>query len=183
MVFKADVVAADKSESKGVRECLNYGTRWDNTVESLAGIGAFSHGAAAEGMRLRRAYTVSLWTRCSRFGRDAGTSCLDPAGPARPRLVGQPEAMLEWPEARQEGPSRSRCARAAPDVGSCSSRRRRRRHHPRPPERLGLLSKAERKPIMKKILVLNGPDLNLLGVREARRVRLRGDACRHRGAR
>ena len=46
VVFKADVVAQDKTESRGVRECLNY------AVESLAGYGTYSHGAAvAEGMR------------------------------------------------------------------------------------------------------------------------------------
>ncbi|MFR3091135.1 MAG: hypothetical protein ACLTMP_04855 [Eggerthella lenta] len=42
VVFKADVVAADKSESKGVRECLNYGHTLGHAVESLAGYGAFS---------------------------------------------------------------------------------------------------------------------------------------------
>ena len=52
VVFKADVVAADKSESKGVRECLNYGHTLGHAVEALAGYGTFSHGAAvAEGMR------------------------------------------------------------------------------------------------------------------------------------
>lgn len=52
VVFKADVVAADKTESKGVRECLNYGHTLGHAVEALAGYGTFSHGAAvAEGMR------------------------------------------------------------------------------------------------------------------------------------
>lgn len=52
VVFKADVVAADKAESRGVRECLNYGHTLGHAVETLAGYGTFSHGAAvAEGMR------------------------------------------------------------------------------------------------------------------------------------
>lgn len=52
VVFKADVVAADKAESRGVRECLNYGHTLGHAIEALAGYGTFSHGAAvAEGMR------------------------------------------------------------------------------------------------------------------------------------
>lgn len=52
VVFKADVVAEDKTESRGVRECLNYGHTLGHAVEKLAGYGVFSHGAAvAEGMR------------------------------------------------------------------------------------------------------------------------------------
>ncbi len=46
------MVAEDKTESRGVRECLNYGHTLGHAVESLAGYGTFSHGAAvAEGMR------------------------------------------------------------------------------------------------------------------------------------
>lgn len=61
VVFKADVVAADKSESKGVRECLNYGHTLGHAVESLAGYGTFSHGAAvAEGMRFAARLAVAL---------------------------------------------------------------------------------------------------------------------------
>lgn len=52
VVFKADVVAVDKTESRGVRECLNYGHTLGHAVEALAGYGTFSHGeAVAEGMR------------------------------------------------------------------------------------------------------------------------------------
>ncbi len=52
VVFKADVVAQDKTESAGVRECLNYGHTLGHAIEVLAGYGTFSHGAAvAEGMR------------------------------------------------------------------------------------------------------------------------------------
>ena len=52
VVFKANVVAEDETESRGVRECLNYGHTLGHAIEALAGFGAFSHGAAvAEGMR------------------------------------------------------------------------------------------------------------------------------------
>lgn len=52
VVFKAGVVAQDKTESCGVRECLNYGHTLAHAVETLSGYGTYSHGAAvAEGMR------------------------------------------------------------------------------------------------------------------------------------
>ena len=52
VVFKAGVVARDKTESAGVRECLNYGHTLGHAIEACAGFGTFSHGAAvAEGMR------------------------------------------------------------------------------------------------------------------------------------
>ncbi|MGI6104898.1 MAG: 3-dehydroquinate synthase [Raoultibacter sp.] len=52
VVFKANVVAADTFESKGVRESLNYGHTFGHAIETLAGFGTFSHGVAvAEGMR------------------------------------------------------------------------------------------------------------------------------------
>ena len=52
VVFKADVVAQDKTESRGVRECLNYGHTLAHAIEKLSGYGTYSHGhAVAEGMR------------------------------------------------------------------------------------------------------------------------------------
>ncbi len=52
IVFKAGVVAQDKTESQGVRECLNYGHTLAHAIETLAGYGTYSHGAAvAEGIR------------------------------------------------------------------------------------------------------------------------------------
>ena len=52
VVFKADVVARDKTETAGVRECLNYGHTLGHAIESCTGFGTFSHGACvAEGMR------------------------------------------------------------------------------------------------------------------------------------
>lgn len=56
VVFKAGVVARDKTESAGVRECLNYGHTLGHAIETVAGFGVFSHGAAvAEGMRFAAA--------------------------------------------------------------------------------------------------------------------------------
>lgn len=56
VVFKAGVVAQDKTESAGVRECLNYGHTFGHAIETVAGFGVFSHGAAvAEGMRFAAA--------------------------------------------------------------------------------------------------------------------------------
>ena len=46
VVFKANVVAQDKTESRGVRECLNYGHTLGHAIETLAGFGTYSHGAA-----------------------------------------------------------------------------------------------------------------------------------------
>lgn len=61
VVFKANVVAQDKTESKGVRECLNYGHTLGHAVESLSGYGTYSHGAAvAEGMRFAMDMAVDL---------------------------------------------------------------------------------------------------------------------------
>lgn len=61
VVFKAGVVAQDKAESRGVRECLNYGHTLGHAIESLAGFGTYSHGAAvAEGMRFAARLGVEL---------------------------------------------------------------------------------------------------------------------------
>ncbi len=50
--FKASVVAKDTTESKGVRECLNYGHTLAHAIENAAGYGTIGHGrAVAEGMR------------------------------------------------------------------------------------------------------------------------------------
>ena len=77
VVFKANVVAADQTESRGVRECLNYGHTLGHAVETLAGYGTFSHGAAvAEGMRF-----------AARLGADvAGTA---------PELVAAQDELLD----------------------------------------------------------------------------------------
>lgn len=61
VVFKADVVAQDQTESRGVRECLNYGHTLAHAVEKLSGYGTYSHGAAvAEGMRFAARLAADL---------------------------------------------------------------------------------------------------------------------------
>lgn len=61
VVFKADVVAQDKTESRGVRECLNYGHTLAHAIEKLSGYGTYSHGhAVAEGMRFAAQLGESL---------------------------------------------------------------------------------------------------------------------------
>lgn len=95
VVFKADVVAADKSESKGVRECLNYGHTLGHAVESLAGYGAFSHGAAvAEGMRFAARMAVSLVDAPLDLV-ETQDSLLDQLGLPALDWSAEPEAMLK----------------------------------------------------------------------------------------
>ena len=61
VVFKANVVALDTTESKGVRECLNYGHTLGHAIEALAGFGTYSHGAAvAEGMRFAARLSAAI---------------------------------------------------------------------------------------------------------------------------
>ena len=91
VVFKAD----DKSESKGVRECLNYGHTLGHAVESLAGYGAFSHGAAvAEGMRFAARMAVSLVDAPLDLV-ETQDSLLDQLGLPALDWSAEPEAMLE----------------------------------------------------------------------------------------
>lgn len=95
VAFKADVVAADKSESKGVRECLNYGHTLGHAVESLAGYGTFSHGAAvAEGMRFAARMAVSLVDAPLDLV-ETQDSLLDQLGLPALDWSAEPEAMLE----------------------------------------------------------------------------------------
>ena len=95
VVFKADVVAADKSESKGVRECLNYGHTLGHAVEALAGYGTFSHGAAvAEGMRFAARMAVSLVDAPLDLV-ETQDSLLDQLGLPALDWSAEPEAMLE----------------------------------------------------------------------------------------
>jgi len=61
VVFKAGVVSKDVTESKGIRECLNYGHTLGHAIETCAGYGTFSHGqAVAEGMRFAARLGVAL---------------------------------------------------------------------------------------------------------------------------
>lgn len=94
VVFKADVVAADKTESKGVRECLNYGHTLGHAVEALAGYGTFSHGAAvAEGMRFAARLGAALVDTPLDLV-EAQDALLDALGLPALSWSAEPEAML-----------------------------------------------------------------------------------------
>ena len=72
VVFKADVVARDKAETAGVRECLNYGHTLGHAIESCAGYGTFSHGACvAEGMRFAAQLALAAAPEAERSGIEA----------------------------------------------------------------------------------------------------------------
>ncbi len=86
IVFKARVVAEDKTESRGVRECLNYGHTLAHAIESLSGYGTYSHGAAvAEGMRFAAVLGRRIAGTSAEFA-DAQAQLLDELGLQR----------LEW---------------------------------------------------------------------------------------
>lgn len=52
LVLKADVIAGDVHDDKGIRECLNFGHTFGHALEAALGWGAATHGACvAEGMR------------------------------------------------------------------------------------------------------------------------------------
>lgn len=99
VVFKAQVVARDKTESAGIRECLNYGHTLGHAVEACAGFGTFSHGACvAEGMRFaselaKGAIDVDAWS----FGEfeQAQGELLDALGLDRLSYQASPEELLE----------------------------------------------------------------------------------------
>jgi len=99
VVFKADVVARDKTETAGVRECLNYGHTLGHALEACAGFGALSHGACvAEGMRFAAQVTVDelaqvdekAATSASEFAQ-AQAELLDKLGIARQDFATLPD--------------------------------------------------------------------------------------------
>lgn len=95
VVFKADVVAADKTESKGVRECLNYGHTLGHAIEKLAGYGTFTHGeGVAEGMRFAARMAVDLAGASPEFV-DAQDDLLDALGLPPLNWSAAPEALLD----------------------------------------------------------------------------------------
>jgi len=74
VVFKAGVVARDKEEVAGVRECLNLGHTLGHAIEAVAGYGTFSHGAAvAEGMRFAARLARGFGLSSSDFAEAQGT--------------------------------------------------------------------------------------------------------------
>ena len=61
ITFKAKIVAQDKTETAGVRECLNYGHTLAHAIETKVGYGTYSHGhAVAQGMRFAARLAVGL---------------------------------------------------------------------------------------------------------------------------
>lgn len=95
VVFKADVVARDETESAGVRECLNFGHTLGHAIETTAGFGTFSHGAAvAEGMRFACDLAREINPDVSSELADALGKLLDDLGlPVLP-WRGNPEELL-----------------------------------------------------------------------------------------
>ena len=95
VVFKADVVAEDKTESKGMRECLNYGHTLGHAVEKLAGYGTFTHGeGVAEGMRFAARMAVDLSGASPEFVA-AQDELLDALGLSPLVWSASPEEMLD----------------------------------------------------------------------------------------
>ncbi len=95
VVFKAGVVAADKTESKGVRECLNYGHTLGHAIEKLAGYGTFTHGeGVAEGMRFAARMAVDLAGASPEFAEAQG-DLLDALGLPALSWSAEPEALLD----------------------------------------------------------------------------------------
>ena len=95
VVFKANVVAEDETESKGVRECLNYGHTLAHAIETCAGFGVFSHGeAVAEGLRFaaRLGVAVAGASTDMVFAQDA---VLDELGLPELPWSAEPEALLD----------------------------------------------------------------------------------------
>ncbi len=95
VVFKSNVVAKDKTENCGVRECLNYGHTMGHAIEKLAGYGTFSHGAAiAEGMRfaLRLAHDI---VGASQEFMDTQGELLDTLGLTTLEWSAEPADILE----------------------------------------------------------------------------------------
>ena len=94
VVFKAGIVAQDKTESAGVRECLNYGHTLGHAIESCAGYGTFSHGAAvAEGMRFAARLAVRQLGASHEFS-EAQADLLDMLGLPPLGYEATPENLL-----------------------------------------------------------------------------------------
>lgn len=95
VVFKADVVAADKTESKGVRECLNYGHTLGHAIETLAGFGTFTHGeGVAEGMRFAARMACELVGASPDFVEAQG-QLLDALGLPELAWSASPQSILD----------------------------------------------------------------------------------------
>lgn len=95
VIFKANIVGADTLETKGVRECLNYGHTLGHALETCAGFGTYSHGqAVAEGMRFAARLGVALAGASAEFVR-AQDELLDALGLPSLGNAEEPEELLE----------------------------------------------------------------------------------------
>ncbi|MGN0302484.1 MAG: 3-dehydroquinate synthase [Anaerotardibacter sp.] len=95
VLFKARVVSQDQCETKGVRECLNYGHTLAHAIETLAGYGSYSHGAAvAEGMRFAIRLAVALKGTSLELV-EAQDSLLDSLGLSALDFKADPEDFLQ----------------------------------------------------------------------------------------
>lgn len=94
IVFKASVVARDQEETKGVRECLNYGHTLAHAIEAEAGYGVYSHGhAVAQGMRFASRLAVAHLGASMEFVQTQD-ALLDALGLPELRLKAEPERLL-----------------------------------------------------------------------------------------
>lgn len=94
VVFKASVVARDQEETKGVRECLNYGHTLAHAIETEAGYGVYSHGhAVAQGMRFAACLAVAHLGASMEFVQ-AQDALLDALGLPELQLKADPERLL-----------------------------------------------------------------------------------------
>lgn len=94
VAFKAGVVARDQEETKGVRECLNYGHTLAHAIEAEAGYGVYSHGhAVAQGMRFAARLSVALGYADLAFAVEQD-ALLDALGLSELRFAADPEALL-----------------------------------------------------------------------------------------
>ncbi len=94
VVFKASVVARDQEETKGVRECLNYGHTLAHAIETEAGYGVYSHGhAVAQGMRFAARLAVAHLGASMELVQ-AQDALLDALGLPELQLKADPERLL-----------------------------------------------------------------------------------------
>lgn len=95
VTFKARVVTEDKAETKGVRECLNYGHTLAHAIELIAGYGTFSHGeAVVEGMRFA-ALLASQLNLCQGDFQAQQTALFDSLGLAPLAWQAEPDAIVQ----------------------------------------------------------------------------------------
>lgn len=94
VAFKAGVVESDEHE-RGARESLNYGHTLGHALETVAGYGAYSHGAAvAEGMRFAARLSERVLGTSREYSERQG-ALLDAVGlPARPVLA-EPDQLRQ----------------------------------------------------------------------------------------